>query len=52
MTQFLSIEDIIINKRASGRPQDLIDVENLLLAQKRNLHSNQTIRPEPQSDED
>jgi hypothetical protein len=35
-TQFLSIEDLIINKRAVGRPQDLIDVENLQLAQKRN----------------
>jgi len=37
-TQFLSIEDLIINKRAAGRPQDLMDVENLHLAQQRNLH--------------
>ncbi|HEY7546694.1 MAG TPA: DUF6036 family nucleotidyltransferase [Blastocatellia bacterium] len=37
-TQFLSIEDLIINKRAVGRPQDLIDAENLQLAQKRKLH--------------
>src|SRR5436853_6067697 len=33
--QFLSIEDLITNKRAAGRPQDLIDVENLRLAQQR-----------------
>ena len=36
-TQFISIEDLIINKRAAGRPQDLMDVENLRLAQQRNL---------------
>ncbi|MEW6209148.1 MAG: DUF6036 family nucleotidyltransferase [Acidobacteriota bacterium] len=48
-TQFLSIEDIIINKRAAGRPQDLIDVENLQLAQKRNK---KPIRPKLQSDEE
>lgn len=36
-TQFLSIEDLIVNKRATGRPQDLLDVESLQLAQKRNL---------------
>lgn len=35
-TQFLSPRDLIINKRLVGRPQDLIDVENLLLAQQNN----------------
>lgn len=34
-TQFLSPQDLIINKRLVGRSQDLTDVENLLLAQKR-----------------
>lgn len=34
-TQFLSSQDLIVNKRMVGRPQDLTDVENLLLAQKR-----------------
>lgn len=34
-TQFLSSQDLIINKRLVGRSQDLTDVENLLLAQKR-----------------
>jgi hypothetical protein len=34
-TQFLSPPDLIINKRLVGRSQDLTDVENLLLAQKR-----------------
>ena len=34
-TQFLSPQDLIINKRLVGRSQDLIDVENLLLAQNR-----------------
>ncbi len=32
---FLSNEDLVINKKLAGRPQDLMDVENLLLAQKR-----------------
>ena len=36
-TQFLSAPELIINKRLAGRPQDLMDVENLLLAEKRNL---------------
>jgi hypothetical protein len=39
-TQFLSIEDLIINKSKAGRPQDLMDVENLRLAQQRNLIKN------------
>ncbi len=34
-TQFLSSQDLIVNKRLVGRPQDLMDVESLLLAQKR-----------------
>jgi len=34
-TQFLSPQDLIINKRLVGRSQDLMDVENLLLAEKR-----------------
>lgn len=38
-TQFLSIEDLITNKRAVGRPQDLMDVENLRLAQERKLRA-------------
>lgn len=29
-TQFLAAEDLIVNKRLAGRPQDLIDVESLL----------------------
>jgi hypothetical protein len=34
-TQFLSPDDLIVNKRLVGRLQDLMDVESLLLAQKR-----------------
>lgn len=34
-TQFLSPQDLIINKRLVGRSQDLTDVESLLLAEKR-----------------
>lgn len=34
-TQFLSPQDLIINKRLVGRPQDLADVEGLLLAQEK-----------------
>jgi hypothetical protein len=34
-TQFLSSDDLIVNKRLVGRLQDLMDVESLLLAQKR-----------------
>ncbi|MGH9898633.1 MAG: DUF6036 family nucleotidyltransferase [Pyrinomonadaceae bacterium] len=37
LTQFLSAHDLIINKRLAGRPQDLMDVDNLLLALKRDL---------------
>lgn len=48
-TQFLSIEDLIINKRAAGRPQDLLDVENLQLAQKRKLTGDQDVSPKPES---
>jgi hypothetical protein len=36
-TQFLSPDDLIVNKRLVGRLQDLMDVESLLLAQKREL---------------
>ena len=32
-TQFLSLPALIVNKRAVGRPQDLIDVNNLRLAE-------------------
>ena len=31
-TNFISLKDLIINKEASGRPQDLIDLENLKTA--------------------
>lgn len=51
-TQFLSIEDLIINKRAAGRPQDLLDVENLQLAQKRKLTEDQNVSPKPESKQD
>ena len=34
--QVISPQDLLINKRLAGRPQDLMDVENLLLAEKRN----------------
>lgn len=37
-TQFLSPQDLIINKRLVGRPQDLADVEGLLLAQEKTHH--------------
>ncbi len=40
-TQFISAQDLITNKRIAGRPQDLMDVENLLLAEKRNLRREQ-----------
>ena len=33
-TQFLSPQDLVTNKRLVGRPQDLMDVESLLLAEK------------------
>ena len=33
--QVISSADLLINKRLAGRPQDLMDVENLLLAEKR-----------------
>jgi len=33
-TNFISLEDLIQSKKLAGRPQDLIDVENLLLAKK------------------
>ena len=33
--QVISKQDLLLNKRLVGRPQDLIDVENLLLAEKR-----------------
>ena len=32
---FLSNQDLVTNKSLVGRPQDLMDVDNLLLAQKR-----------------
>jgi len=49
-TQFLSIEDLITNKRAVGRPQDLMDVENLELAQKRNLPREQAVSAKPKKE--
>jgi len=39
---FLSNEDLVINKTLAGRPQDLMDVENLLLAQKRKKDSDRS----------
>jgi hypothetical protein len=33
-TQFLSTRDLITNKRLVGRPQDMMDVESLLLSEK------------------
>jgi hypothetical protein len=30
MVHFISREDLIANKRASGRKQDLLDLENLM----------------------
>ena len=33
-TSFISRKDLITAKKAAGRPQDLIDVENLILAEK------------------
>ena len=46
-TQFLSIEDLIINKQAVGRLQDLMDVESLRLAQQRNLLKESPLALEP-----
>lgn len=46
-TQFLSIDDLIINKQAVGRLQDLMDVENLRLAQQRNLLKESPLSIEP-----
>lgn len=36
--QIISSDDLIINKRLAGRPQDLMDVENLLLAGKKKIN--------------
>ena len=33
MTYFISREDLVINKRVLGRPQDIIDVESLSLSE-------------------
>lgn len=33
--QFISASDLIVNKRLAGRPQDLLDVQNLELSQKK-----------------
>ncbi len=54
-TQFISPQDLIVNKRLAGRPQDLMDVENLLLAEKRNLSREQSTseqQQEPTQDEE
>lgn len=32
--RFISLDHLILNKKTAGRPQDLVDVENLLLAKK------------------
>jgi predicted nucleotidyltransferase len=47
-TQFISIEDLIITKSKAGRPQDLIDVENLRLSLKRKESSDQAKVSEPE----
>jgi Nucleotidyltransferase of unknown function (DUF6036) len=33
-TQYLSVQDLIVNKRIAARPQDLMDVDSLLLSEK------------------
>jgi len=42
---FISLQDLIINKTAAGRPQDLADVENLKLAKNRLETQNQQNNP-------
>ena len=47
-TQFISIEDLIITKSKAGRPQDIIDVENLRLTLKRKESSEPAKVSEPE----
>lgn len=47
-TQIISIEDLIITKSKAGRPQDLMDVENLRLTLKRKESSDQAQVSEPE----
>ncbi len=43
-THFISVEDLIINKEAVGRHQDLADVEKLRIAQERERRKNERNR--------
>lgn len=44
-TQFLSREQLITNKAAVGRPQDLIDVQHLLLAESLTIRRKRQKKP-------
>jgi hypothetical protein len=39
-TQFISAGDLIVNKRLAGRPQDLADVENLIISLEDKINRN------------
>jgi hypothetical protein len=47
-TQFISIEDLLITKSKAGRPQDVMDVENLRLTLKRKESSEPAKVSEPE----
>ena len=51
-TQFISAQDLIVNKQLAGRPQDLADVENLRLSQKQNIKKDQNAEKSQERESD